>query len=271
MKLNQIIKNFKPIQKGSLKEIEPLTVYGLDIISCKNLNKQFMGIKAIDNLSVGIPQAMTTGLIGPNGSGKTTLMNIITGMIRPDSGKIRIRDKKRDRIKAHELRKYRMARTFQDGRLIEQLSVEDNLMLPVAENTIISGLKEINIKDYKLRMNNVLQATSLIAHRHKRAEELSYGLRKLLEIGRLLMQDADIYFFDEPFTGLFPEVVEQVCDIIAGLQKQGKTIVITEHNMGLIKRLCDNIIVLDHGTLLAEGKPDDVLQNKAVREAYLGV
>ena len=130
---------------------------------------------------------------------------------------------------------------------------------------------EINIKDYKLRMNNVLQATSLIAHRHKRAEELSYGLRKLLEIGRLLMQDADIYFFDEPFTGLFPEVVEQVCDIIAGLQQQGKTIVIIEHNMGLIKRLCDNIIVLDHGTLLAEGKPDDVLQNKAVREAYLGV
>ena len=85
------------------------------------------------------------------------------------------------------------------------------------------------------------------------------------------MQDADIYFLDEPFSGLFPEIVEQVCNIIWGLQKQGKTIVIIEHNMGLIKRLCDYTIVLNHGKLLAEGKPENVLQNKAVQEAYLGV
>ena len=85
------------------------------------------------------------------------------------------------------------------------------------------------------------------------------------------MQDADIYFFDEPFSGLFPEIVEQVCDIICGLQKQGKTIVIIEHNMSLIRRLCDYTIVLNHGQLLAEGKPEDVLQNKDVRESYLGI
>ena len=271
MRINQIVKNFISIQEGSLKPIEPLSVYGLDIIACKNLNKQFMGIKAIDNLTINIPQAQTTGLIGPNGSGKTTLMNILTGMLKPDSGEIRVRDKIRKRIKSHELRKYRIARTFQDGRLIEQLSVEDNLLLPVADNTILGGLKEVNQDDYKTRMEQVLEITSLTEHRHKKAEELSYGLRKLLEIGRLLMQDAEINFFDEPFTGLFPEIVEKVCDIIGGLQKQGKTIVIIEHNMGLIKRLSDHIIVLDHGTLLAEGRPDFVLKNKAVREAYLGV
>lgn len=230
-----------------------------------------MGIKAIDDLTLQIPQAQTTGLIGPNGSGKTTLMNILTGLIKPDSGKITVRDKKRTRIKSHELRTYRIARTFQDGRLIEQLSVEDNLLLPVAKNTLWSSFTEVKTDDYQSRLVKVLDITSLREHRHKRAEELSYGLRKLLEIGRLLMQDADIYFFDEPFTGLFPEMVEQVCDIISGLQKQGKTIVIIEHNMGLIKRLSDYIIVLDHGTLLAEGEPDDVLKNKKVREAYLGV
>lgn len=265
------ILNFNKLQSGTVCDINPPSAYGLDIITCKGLNKQFMGIKAIDNLSIAIPQAMTTGLIGPNGSGKTTLMNILTGMLTPDSGEIVVRDKKRGRIKSHELRKYRMARTFQDGRLIEQLSVEDNLLLPVAENSLIDALKEIKTDDYKARMEKVLEITSLTAHRYKKAEELSYGLRKLLEVGRVLMQDADIFFFDEPFTGLFPEVVEQVCDIICGLQKQGKTIVIIEHNMSLIRRLSDYIIVLNHGTLMAEGKPDTVLQNQDVREAYLGV
>ena len=263
----------KTVKKTVKKVVKPTatSVANVGIITCKDLNKQFMGIKAIDNLSISIPEAKTTGLIGPNGSGKTTLMNVLTGMISPDSGEIMVRDKKRKRIKSHELRKYRIARTFQDGRLIEQLSVEDNLLLPVAENTLISSLKEIKTDDYKKRMEKVLEITSLAKHRHKRAEELSYGLRKLLEVGRVLMQDVDIYFFDEPFTGLFPEVVEQVCGIIGGLQKQGKTIVIIEHNMGLIKRLSDYIIVLNHGALMAEGEPDDVLQNKDVREAYLGV
>ncbi len=267
MKLTDFIKKKTPKSDSSAKVLP----YGENIITCTHLNKQFMGIKAIDDLSLQIPQAKTTGLIGPNGSGKTTLMNILTGLIKPDSGKITVRDKHRTRIKSNELRTYRIARTFQDGRVIEQLSVEDNLLLPVAKNTLWGGFTEIKTDDYQSRLEKVLDITSLKDHRHKRAEELSYGLRKLLEIGRLLMQDADIYFFDEPFTGLFPEMVEQVCDIISGLQKQGKTIVIIEHNMGLIKRLSDYIIVLDHGTLLAEGEPDAVLKNKKVREAYLGV
>ena len=266
------IMNFIKKQKASTeKKQESVMPYGADIITCTHLCKQFMGIKAINDLTIKIPQAKTTGLIGPNGSGKTTLMNILTGMIRPDSGEITIRDKKRHRIKSNELRNYRIARTFQDGRLVEQLSVIDNLLLPVTKNKLIDSFKEVSIDDYKDRLERVLEITSLKEHRYKKAEDLSYGLRKLLEIGRLLMQDAEIYFFDEPFTGLFAEMVEQVCEIISGLQKQGKTVVIIEHNMGLIKRLSDYIIVLDHGMLLAEGKPEEVLENKDVREAYLGV
>lgn len=270
-KVKEVSKNFKKLQSGLACNVNPPSAYGLDIITVKHLTKQFMGIKALDDLTVNIPQAMTIGLIGANGSGKTTLVNILTGMLRPDAGEITVRDKKRRYIKSHELRKYRIARTFQDGRLIEQMSVIDNLLLPVAENNLIGSLKEVSTKDYQDRLERVLEITSLTEHKHKNAEELSYGLRKLLEIGRVLMQDADIYFFDEPFSGLFPEIVEQVCDIICGLQKQGKTIVIIEHNMGLIRRLCDYIIVLNHGKLLAEGKPEDVLQNKEVRESYLGV
>lgn len=269
-KIRDILKA-KLLQSGVLYYGNPPSAYGSSIITVKNLTKQFMGIKAIDNLSINIPEAKTIGLIGSNGSGKTTLVNILTGMLFPDAGEIIVRDKKRTHIKSNELRKYRIARTFQDGRLIEQMSVVDNLLLPVAENNLLNSLKEISIKDYQDRLERVLEITSLTEHRHKNAEELSYGLRKLLEIGRVLMQDADIYFFDEPFSGLFPEIVEQVCKIICGLQQQGKTIVIIEHNMSLIKRLCNYTIVLNHGKLLAEGIPEEVLQNKAVRESYLGV
>lgn len=269
-KIKDIFK-FKKLPLEDRGAITPPSAYGTNIITVKNLTKQFMGITAIDDLSVNIPQAKTIGLIGSNGSGKTTLVNILTGMLFPDAGEIIVRDKKRTHIKSNELRKYRIARTFQDGRLIEQMSVIDNLLLSVAENNLIDSLKEISVKDYQDRLEKVLKITSLTEHRHKNAEELSYGLRKLLEIGRVLMQDADIYFFDEPFSGLFPEIVEQVCEIICGLQQQGKTIVIIEHNMGLIKRLCNYTIVLNHGKLLAEGKPEDVLQNKDVRESYLGV
>lgn len=269
-KIRDILKA-KLLQSGVLYYGNPPSAYGSSIITVKNLTKQFMGIKAIDNLSINIPEAKTIGLIGSNGSGKTTLVNILTGMLFPDAGEIIVRDKKRTHIKSNELRKYRIARTFQDGRLIEQMSVVDNLLLPVAENNLLNSLKEISIKDYQDRLERVLEITSLTEHRHKNAEELSYGLRKLLEIGRVLMQDADIYFFDEPFSGLFPEIVEQVCKIICGLQQQGKTIVIIEHNMSLIKRLCNYTIVLNHGKLLAEGIPEEVLQNKDVQESYLGV
>ncbi len=239
-------------------------------IKTKKLSKRFMGVSAVDNLSINIPAGLATGLIGPNGSGKTTLMNLLTGLLRPDDGDIYIGEQHFYKIKPTRLRGLKIARTFQDGRLIEQLSVEDNLLLPVAETNEWRALFDLGNKKYKKRLNEVLKIVRLEEHRQKNAEDLSYGLRKLLEIGRVLMQDADIFFFDEPFTGLFPEVVEQVCAIMEDLKKQGKTLVIIEHNMGLIEKLCDYTIVLDYGKLLAQGAPQEVLENKKVQEAYLG-
>ncbi len=239
-------------------------------IKTKKLSKRFMGVSAVDNLSINIPAGLATGLIGPNGSGKTTLMNLLTGLLRPDDGDIYIGEQHFYKIKPTRLRGLKIARTFQDGRLIEQLSVEDNLLLPVAETNEWRALFDLGNKKYKKRLDEVLKIVRLEEHRQKNAEDLSYGLRKLLEIGRVLMQDADIFFFDEPFTGLFPEIVEQVCAIMEDLKKQGKTLVIIEHNMGLIEKLCDYTIVLDYGKLLAQGTPQEVLENKKVQEAYLG-
>lgn len=271
MALKEILKEYKSLDTGLSKERMDVFQEGLDAISVKHLSKAFMGIKAVNDLSISFPKSLVTGLIGPNGSGKSTLINLVTGLLTPDSGSIVINGRAYPFIKPYKLRKFKIARTFQDGRLIEQLNVEDNLLLSVAQNKIGRGLKELKTTPYQKKLEGILVKTGLKVHRFKKAEDLSYGLRKLLEIGRALMQNADIYIFDEPFTGLSPKMVEEVLSIIDILRVEAKTVILIEHNMNLIERLADYIIVLDHGTLLADGAPCDVLKNKLVQEAYLGV
>ena len=240
-------------------------------IKVNHLTKVFGGLRAVDDLTISIADGIATGLIGPNGSGKTTLMNLISGLYKPDCGTITIGNKTFDAIEPIRLRELRIARTFQDGRLVNQLSVDDNLLLPIAENNTGKSLLQINTGPLRQRLEQTLKKIGLTAHRKKMAEELSYGQRKLLELGRALIQDADVYLLDEPFSGLQEKMVEHVLGLIGELKKQKKTVVIIEHNMGLIKQLSDHIIVLDHGGLLASGKPDTVLKNKQVQQAYLGV
>ena len=134
------LENFKNIQTGTIENIPQHKVKNIDVIKCEHLTKYFMGIKAVDDLSVVIPYTMTTGLIGPNGSGKTTLMNLLSGMLKPDSGTIQIKEQKYNFLRPWKIRKLRLARTFQDGRLLEQLSVVDNLLLPVTQNHLFKSL-----------------------------------------------------------------------------------------------------------------------------------
>lgn len=240
-------------------------------IKINHLTKVFGGVRAVDDLTISIAGGVATGLIGPNGSGKTTLMNLITGLLNPDCGTIEIGAKTFDSINPRDLRALRIARTFQDGRLVDQLSVDDNLLLAIAENDTCKSLLQINTGPMRQRLEQTLKKIGLVAHRKKTAEELSYGQRKLLELGRALIQDANIYLLDEPFSGLQEKMVENVLGLISELKQSGKTIVIIEHNMGLIKQIADKLIVLDHGQLLASGTPNTVLKNKAVQQAYLGV
>ncbi|MBO4746154.1 MAG: ABC transporter ATP-binding protein [Alphaproteobacteria bacterium] len=240
-------------------------------IKINHLTKVFGGVRAVDDLTISIAHGKATGLIGPNGSGKTTLMNLITGLLKPDCGTIEIGNDTFDSINPQTLRDLRIARTFQDGRLVDQLSVDDNLLLAIAENETGKSLLQINTNSMQERLDKTLKKIGLTAHRKKMAEELSYGQRKLLELGRALIQDADIYLLDEPFSGLFAKQIDNVLNLITGLKESKKTIVIIEHNMGLIKQIADRLIVLDHGQLLASGSPNVVLKNKSVQQAYLGV
>lgn len=235
-----------------------------------NLVKKFDGVHAVDGLSISIAENSITGMIGPNGSGKTTLTNLLSGVLSISSGEIIVSGLKLTKIKSHEVSTYGITRTFQDVRLFEQMTVLDNILVVITERNVWSAIFERHSKLHLQKARAVLERVGLWEKREELASGLSYGQRKLLEIARVLAMDSKIILFDEPFAGLFPEMVKIVAGILKELRDQNKTVVLIEHNMALIRELSDHVIVMDAGKLLAEGKPDEVLSRKDVIEAYLG-
>ena len=237
----------------------------------KNLSKHFDGVKAVDGLSVDIEKGKITGIVGPNGSGKTTLINMLSGMIGIDDGMVVLNDAlKLSKIKSYDIFAYGITRTFQDVRLFNQMTVLDNMLVVLTERNVFGSLFEKHNKYHLSKARDALEKVNLWEKRNELAVNLSYGQRKLLEIARAISTRAEIYLFDEPFAGLFPEIIKTVSEIIKELKKEGKTIILIEHNMDLIRELCDNVIVMDSGKLLAQGKPEEVLKKIEVVEAYFG-
>ncbi|MFH1188043.1 MAG: ABC transporter ATP-binding protein [bacterium] len=243
----------------------------MTILEVKNLTKNFEGVCAVNNLSLKIEDGLITSIIGQNGSGKTTLVNILSGIVKMDKGKIITKDKEvLEKIIPSKAPRYGICRTFQNSRLFEQMTVLDNILVILTERNIFKSIFE---KDKIIHLENakkILQKINLWEKKKELAINLSYGQRKLLEIGRALAMDSEIILLDEPFAGLFPEMVKIVSAIIKEMKKDGKTIILIEHNMELIRALSDYIFVMDEGRLLAEGEPAKVLENKKVIDAYLG-
>lgn len=253
-------------------------------LATHSISKNFDGIKAVDGLSLSFEPGKITGLIGPNGSGKSTLINLLTGFIPFDSGDagktaangvVMIGEHvKLSKILPHQIATYGMTRTFQDARLFEQMPVIDNILVVLTEKNLWGSLIErrssAHFAFHMQRAQEVLERMGIWEKRNDLAFNLSYGQRKLLEVARALAMNVDIYFFDEPFAGMFPEMVKIVSSVIRELRDQGKTVILVEHNMELIRELSDHLIVLDSGALLAQGKPEEVLARKDVVEAYLG-
>jgi len=249
----------------------------MSILSTKNLEKHFDGVHAVDHLSLRFEPGKVTSLIGPNGSGKSTLINTITGIHGIDGGYIVVGEKTNlHKINPYDIPSYEMTRTFQDVRLFEQMTVLDNILVVLTERNVGGALFEKHKQFHLEKAEEVLNRVGLWQKRDELASGLSYGQRKLLEIARILAMThsptggSEIFFFDEPFAGLFPEMVKIVSSVIKELRDKGKTIILVEHNMDLIRELSDHIFVLDAGKLLAEGKPEEVLARKDVIEAYLG-
>ena len=237
----------------------------------KNLTKHFDGVKAVDGLSVDIEKGKITGIVGPNGSGKTTLINMLSGMIGIDDGMVVLNDAlKLSKIKSYDIFAYGITRTFQDVRLFNQMTVLDNMLVVLTERNVFGSLFEKHNKYHLSKARDALEKVNLWEKRNELAVNLSYGQRKLLEIARAISTQAEIYLLDEPFAGLFPEIIKTISDIIRNLRQEGKTVILIEHNMELIRELCDYAIVMNSGKLLAQGKPEEVLKKKEVIEAYLG-
>jgi ABC-type branched-subunit amino acid transport system ATPase component len=240
------------------------------ILEIKNLKKSFGGVQAINNLDLSFREGELLSIVGPNGSGKTTLVNVLSGMHKASGGTIAVLGHSFQAMRAEDLPRLGITRTFQDVRIFEQMSVLDNILVVLTVRGPWRALFELESTAHSKLAEAALRQVGLWEKRAERACNLSYGQRKLLEIGRVIAMDAHIILFDEPFAGLFKEMIRTVVGIINTMKAAGKTVVLIEHNMDLIRELSDRVIVMDAGGLLAEGVPHEVLARRDVIEAYLG-
>lgn len=239
-------------------------------LETEEISKHFGAVRAVDRLSLSIPRMGMTSIVGPNGSGKSTLVNLLSGTLPLDGGIVIIDGTGLRVVHAYETPDHGITRTFQEVRLFDQISVMDNIMVVLTSRSVFPSLMERTKSRHREKARSILENVGMWEKRDSLAMELSYGQRKLLEIGRAMAMDVRTYLFDEPFAGLFPQMLERVKDIMKHVRDQDHTIIFVSHNMDIVRELSDHIIVLDSGQLLTEGEVAEVLSRTEVIEAYLG-
>ena len=249
------------------------------MITVKNLTKKFGGFTAVNDASLTIEEGSITGLVGPNGAGKTTLFNVIAGVYKPSKGTVYLDDKDITGLEPHQLFHKGLLRTFQIAHEFSTMTVRENLMMVPGEQ---SGEKLLDVwlKPSKIRAEEVLlrkkadEVIEFLEISHvadELAGNLSGGQKKLLELGRTMMVDAKIVFLDEVGAGVNRTLLNTIGDAIIRLNKErGYTFCVIEHDMEFIGRLCDPVIVMAEGGVLAKGTIDEIKSNEQVIEAYLG-
>ncbi len=249
------------------------------ILEVDNVTKSFGGLKAVNACTLSVAEQSITGLIGPNGAGKTTLFNLITGFIRPDSGRIFFDGDRIDGLAPHGVFHKGIVRTFQIPRELKSMTVLENLMLVPPKQ---AGERIWNPWFFGFRVSKqeeaifekavrVLEFVDLLHLRDEYAANLSGGQKKLLELGRTLICDPRLILLDEPGAGVNRVLMKKLAADIERLRRElGITFFVIEHDMDLVTQLCDTVIVMSEGTKLAQGKPDEVKTDERVLEAYLG-
>ncbi|MDC0130364.1 ABC transporter ATP-binding protein [Planktomarina temperata] len=249
------------------------------MIKVENLHRHFGGFHAVDGASLEIREGSITGLVGPNGAGKTTLFNVIAGVLPPTSGRVTMAGEDITGMSPHELFHKGLLRTFQIAHEFSSMTVRENLMMvPGSQsgetlwNTWF-GRKRIADEERALqaKADEVLEFLTVDHLRDEKAGNLSGGQKKLLELGRTMMVDVRIVFLDEVGAGVNRTLLNTIGDAIVRLNKErGYTFCMIEHDMEFIGRLCDPVIVMAEGKVLAEGTIDEIKANEQVIEAYLG-
>src|SRR3954451_7855639 len=252
---------------------------GSTLLRLDGISKSFGGLKAVSNLSFKVKAGTITSLIGGNGAGKTTAFNLITGNVTPDAGQIQFRDARVDRLPPHEVARAGIARGFQELRLFNRLSARDNIEAAIPEQRGESILRSLiggrvlraERSATAARSSALLKDLTIDTHSTSLAELLSYGQQKLLSLGRLLAAEAELLLLDEPTSGLSPGMVEDFCARMRALTAAGKTILLIEHNVEIVMRLSDWIVVMHQGGKIAQGTPEEIRNNVTVMHTYLGL
>ena len=240
----------------------------MSLLEVEGLQKRFGGVVAVDDCSFAVAAGTITGLIGPNGSGKTTVFNIVTGYEPADHGAVRFEGRAVQRPDPSRLARRGLLRTFQQARVFLHLTVLDNLVLAIPQPWWHAG--RVRASRAEQEQARVLADFNLEHHADSVAADLSFGQRKLLEFAATLMSRPRLVLLDEPTAGVNPILIGTMERHIRRLNAEGLTFLVVEHDMPLVMRLCDPVIVLDHGTKLAEGPPAEVQSNPDVLDAYLG-
>ena len=235
----------------------------MSVLKVNNLVKRFGGLTAVKGVSFEVEKGEILGVIGPNGAGKTTCFNMIAGSFSPTEGNILFEGKEISGKRPYELNKYGIARTFQIVKPLANLTVLDNLVVACLS-------KSKNIKNARLNAEKVLNKVELEHLKGLKAGSLSIGNQKRLEVARALATDPTLLLLDEPMGGLTPSEVDKAIELIKQINQEGVTIVLIEHIMKAVMAVSDAIVVLQNGELIAQGKPQEVVQNENVINAYLG-
>ena len=250
------------------------------VLQVDGISLSFGAMRVLNNISFNVRQGEIRSIIGPNGAGKSSMLNVINGVYHPQQGAITYRGKTRDLMKVHEAAQQGIARTFQNIALFKGMSTLDNIMtgrnLKIKSNmlqqAIYWGKAQREEIEHRRKVEEIIDFLEIQAIRKIPVGKLPYGMQKRVELGRALAAEPDLLLLDEPMAGMNVEEKEDMCRFVLDINDAfGTSIVLIEHDMGVVMDLSDRVVVLDYGLQLADGPPDEVRRNQAVIDAYLGV
>jgi branched-chain amino acid transport system ATP-binding protein len=250
----------------------------MPLFEVRGLTKRFLGVTAVDGVDLEVETGELVSLIGPNGSGKTTLFNCVTGYLAPDEGRVTLRGQEVTGVAADRIARLGVGRTFQLVSVFPRLSAIENLLAFLQQHQEESVLARLvrapSVRRHEAvaveRAQHLLDSVGLAGRADTPAGRLSYGQRKLLAFAAALMPDPELLLLDEPAAAVSPAMIDQMKEQIRALHRQGKTVLLVEHNMDVVMDISQRVIVLDHGQKIAEGPPEAIRRDPRVIEAYFG-
>ena len=234
-----------------------------ELLAVSSVSKHFLGLRAVDNITLAVKKGEIISIIGPNGAGKTTFFNLLSGQLSPTEGDVRLRGKSVNSLGPHARAQLGVGRTFQIAKPLIGLSALENVMIG-------AFMRHSKLSQARDKAMAVLEQVGLVRHALRRAGDLTLSERRRLEVARALALEPEIVLLDEVMAGLNQSEVGQVIELLQGLHAKGLTFLVIEHNLKVVRAFSDRVVVLDRGRMIAEGSAEEILSSPEVIKAYLG-